>query len=67
MDWWTESLWPVVAALLPTAGLAYLFYVIMKHILEADRRERAALREWDREQARLREESSPGEADRGAE
>lgn len=42
-DWW-----PYVAALLPTIGLAYLFYVVMKHIVEADRRERFAQREWER-------------------
>lgn len=46
MDWLTSSLWPIVAALLPTIGLAFMFYVIMKHILEADRRERAAQRAW---------------------
>lgn len=43
-----QSIWPYVAALLPTIGLAYLFWVIMKHILEGDRRERAAQREWER-------------------
>lgn len=42
------SWWPYVAALLPTIGLAYLFWVVMKHIVEADRRERFAQREWDR-------------------
>jgi hypothetical protein len=42
-----SELWKYIAALLPTAGLLYLFYVVMKHILEADRRERAAVREWE--------------------
>lgn len=46
MDWLTGTLWPIIAALLPTIGLAFMFYVIMKHILEADRRERAAQRAW---------------------
>ena len=50
MDLWA-SLWPYAAALLPTTGLAYLFYVVMKHILEGDRRERAAQREWEAQQA----------------
>ncbi|MGB3828029.1 MAG: hypothetical protein WA962_04565 [Ornithinimicrobium sp.] len=45
-----DSAWGVVAALLPTAGLLYLFWVIMKHILEGDRRERAAQRLWEAEQ-----------------
>lgn len=51
MGWW-DALWPVVAALIPSAGLGYLFYVVMKHVLEADRRERAALREWEQQVAR---------------
>lgn len=45
-----DSAWGVVAALLPTIGLLYLFWVIMKHILEGDRRERAAQRLWEAEQ-----------------
>lgn len=39
--------WMILAALLPSIGLLYLFYVIMKHLLEGDRRERAAQRELD--------------------
>lgn len=46
------SVWPVVAALLPSIGLGYLFWVIMKHIVEGDRRERAAIRAWEAEQDR---------------
>lgn len=42
-----SELWKYLAALLPTAGLLYLFYVVMKHIVEGDRRERAAVREWE--------------------
>ncbi|WP_018157146.1 hypothetical protein [Demetria terragena] len=42
-----SELWKYIAALLPTVGLLYLFYVVMKHILEADRRERSAVREWE--------------------
>lgn len=40
--------WMILAALLPSIGLLFLFWVILKHIIEGDRRERAALREWDR-------------------
>ena len=42
-------MWVYIAALLPSAGLLFVFYLVMKHILEADRRERAANAEWDRE------------------
>lgn len=47
-----------VAALLPTLGMLYLFWVVMKHIVEGDRRERAAQREWE-------QRSSPKEPDPG--
>ncbi len=50
-----EAVWPYIAALIPTVGLAYLFYVVMKHIIEGDRRERAAQREWEAEQAAAHE------------
>ena len=44
-DWWM-----VLAALLPSIGLLFLFWVILKHVIEGDRRERAALRRWEVEQ-----------------
>ncbi|WP_131103517.1 hypothetical protein [Ornithinimicrobium sufpigmenti] len=40
--------WMILAALLPSIGLLYLFFVIVKHMIEGDRRERAAQRELDR-------------------
>nr|WP_122261414.1 hypothetical protein [Ornithinimicrobium cerasi] len=39
----------ILAALLPSIGLLFLFWVILKHIVEGDRRERAALRRWEAE------------------
>ena len=39
-----ETAMPYVAALLPTIGVAFLFYYVMKYILEGDRRERLARR-----------------------
>lgn len=50
---------PYVAALLPSAGLLYLFYVVMKHILEGDRRERAAQRRWEEEHASSTDRQEP--------
>jgi hypothetical protein len=47
------TLWSWTAALLPTAGLAYLFYVVMKHVVEGDRRERLAHSQWEAEQDRI--------------
>ena len=56
MGWW-DTLWPIVAALLPSAGLLFLFYVIMRRIIEADRRERAAERRWQAERDAARSNS----------
>ena len=39
--------WMILAALLPSIGLLYLFFVIIKHMVEGDRRERMAQRELD--------------------
>ena len=41
--------WPYVAALLPTVGVAFLFYWIIRYMIEADRRERKALARWNKE------------------
>lgn len=40
---------PYILALAPTAGMATLFYFIMKSILEGDRRERMAQARWEAE------------------
>jgi hypothetical protein len=39
-----------MGALLPSAGVAFLFYVIIKAMLEGDRRERLAHSKWEAEQ-----------------
>lgn len=60
---WLSDVWIYIAALLPSAGLLYLFYVVMKHIVEGDRRERIAHAQWEAEQDRLdNAESSPSES-----
>ena len=46
--------WMILAALIPSIGLLFLFWVIVKHLLEGDRRERAAIRRWEAEQDRAR-------------
>jgi hypothetical protein len=42
--------WMILAALIPSIGLLFLFWVIIKHLVEGDRRERAAIRRWEAEQ-----------------
>jgi hypothetical protein len=46
-------LWLVIAALLPTAGVAFLFYLVIKAMIEGDRRERLAHSRWEAEQDRI--------------
>lgn len=36
-----------LAALLPSAGVAFLFYVVIKAMLEGDRNERLAHSKWE--------------------
>ena len=49
-----HNLWLAIAALLPTAGVAFLFYVVIKAMVEGDRRERLAHSKWEAEQGRAR-------------
>ena len=51
--------WMILAALLPSIGLLYLFYVVMKHMVEGDRRERAAMREMERDESPRPREGGP--------
>lgn len=44
-----QTLYPYLAALLPTVGVAFLFYLVVKYIIEADREERKALARWNKE------------------
>lgn len=39
-----------LGALLPSAGVAFLFFVIIKAMLEGDRRERLAHSRWEADQ-----------------
>ena len=41
--------WPYAAALLPTLGVAFLFYWIIRYMIEADRGERKAIAKWNKE------------------
>lgn len=41
--------WEILAGLLPSIGIGYLFYRIMRTLLEGDRKERAAYARWQAE------------------
>lgn len=43
-----DDVWPYIETLIPSIGLLYLLYVILKHMMEADRRERIAHAQWER-------------------
>ncbi len=38
-----SEIWPYLAALLPSAGVAWLFYLVIKNMIEGDRKERLAI------------------------
>ena len=44
-----DTIAPYLLALLPTVGVAFLFYWIVRYMIEADRRERKALAAWRKE------------------
>lgn len=44
-----QSVFPYLAAVLPTIGVAFLFYLIIRYMIEADRAERKALARWNKE------------------
>ena len=46
-----DSIWPYLAAILPTIVVAVLFYFLMKSILEGDRRERIAQSQFESEES----------------
>ena len=41
--------WPYLAAILPTICVGFLFYFIIKAMIEGDRRERIAQAKWEKE------------------
>ncbi len=44
-----SGVWPYVAALIPSAGVGFLFWLVIKNMIEGDRKERLAHSQWDAE------------------
>lgn len=42
-------MWPALETLLPSAGLLFLLYLVLRHMMEGDRRERMAQAKWEQE------------------
>ena len=56
-----DYLWPAIQTLVPSIGLLVLFYLVMRHMMEGDRRERLAQRQWEAEHALEKGAVAPGE------
>ena len=52
-----ETVFPYLAALLPTVAVGVLFFFIIRYIVEGDRRERLAQSKWE---AQDKPERHPG-------
>ena len=50
-----EQFWAIVVAIVPSIGVGFLFYKVIKAILEGDRNERLAHSRWEAERERSRE------------
>ncbi len=59
-----DAVWPYLAASLPTIGVAFLFYWVVRYMIQADRSERRALAQWNLEHGR--DAKTPPEASQGA-
>ena len=44
-----SGIWPYIAALIPSAGVGFLFWLVIKNMIEGDRKERLAHSQWERE------------------
>lgn len=42
-----DSIWAVVLAIAPSIGIGFLFYKVLRALLEGDRNERLAHAQWD--------------------
>ncbi len=60
-----ESLVPYIVALVPTVGVATIFYFVMKNIIEGDRKERLAQARWEAERAAERKAQGSPVAEKG--
>lgn len=58
-----DSLWPAIETLVPSIGILGLFYVILRHMMEGDRRERIAQQQWERENDLKKGTVAPSAAD----
>ncbi len=53
------NIWPYVAALIPSAGVGFLFYLVIKNMIEGDRKERLAHSQWEAAHPENADNSAP--------
>jgi hypothetical protein len=53
------NIWPYIAALIPSAGVGFLFYLVIKNMIEGDRKERLAHSQWEAAHPRNDDHSTP--------
>ena len=57
-----SDIWPYIAALIPSAGVGFLFYIVIKNMIEGDRRERLAQSQWEAEQEKKKAAENAAES-----
>jgi hypothetical protein len=57
-----DKFWLYAGALLPSIGVGYLFYIIIKNLLEGDRNERIAMARLDKAREERDRQHSPESA-----
>jgi hypothetical protein len=50
-----SDIWPYIAALIPSVGVGILFYIVIKNMIEGDRKERLAHSQWEAEEKKKAE------------
>jgi hypothetical protein len=58
-----SEIWPYIAAVIPSIGVGILFYIVIKNMIEGDRRERLAHSQWEAEQERRAKREETGKPD----
>ena len=58
-----SGVWPYIAAVIPSAGVGFLFWLVVKNMIEGDRKERLAHSQWDA--AHPVEKDEPGNSGNG--
>ena len=59
-----SEIWPYIAALIPSVGVGILFWIVIKNMIEGDRKERLAHSQWEAAEEKRRAEAKNASAPR---